>query len=104
MSVKVGLDTSSGLAAPSPFTRPFASVVFPAPRLPVNRTVARRGSSRARRSPSAIVSSSEAVRKTGTLLHRRGQIAEQIGGHQALLGQSRRAQLAGPAVKVDRRG
>src|SRR5579863_2752100 len=104
MRVKVGLDTSSGLATPDPFTKPFASVVLPAPRLPVNRTTALRGNSRARRSPKAMVSSSEAVRKTGTLLHRRGQISQQIGCYQALLGERVRAQLACEAMQIHCRG
>ena len=60
--MKVGLETSSGGAAPRPFTMPLASVVFPAPRLPISSTTPRGGSSRASRSPSAMVSASEAVR------------------------------------------
>src|SRR5271156_6783123 len=99
--VNVGLETSSGCAAPIPFTMPLASVVLPAPRLPINRTVAPRGRVCARRSPRAMVSSSEAVRKTGTLLQGRGKIAEQIGGHQALFSKGGGAQFAGQAVQVD---
>ena len=44
-----------------------------------------RGSSPASRSPSAMVSSSEAVRYVGTLLHGVGQILQNVGGDQVLL-------------------
>src|ERR1017187_1656097 len=80
---------------------PLASVVLPAPRLPISSTVAPRGSVRDRRSPRAMVSSSEAVRKTGTLLQGRRKIAEQIGGRQAFFGERGDAQFAGQSVQVD---
>src|ERR1017187_9408935 len=101
MSVNVGLETSSAGGAPNPWTIPLASVVLPAPRLPISSTVAPRGSVRARRSPRAIVSSSEAVRMTGTLLQSRRKIAEQIGGRQAFFSECRGAQFAGQSVQVD---
>src|SRR5579872_1737197 len=103
MSVKVGLETSSGWAAPKPFTIPLASVVLPAPRLPMSKTAARRGISRATFSPSAIVSSSEVVRYVGTLLHGLGEISQQVSGNEAFLSQGRRANLAGKAVQINRR-
>src|ERR1035441_7290905 len=80
IKVNVGLDTSSCSATPRPRTIPLASVVLPAPRLPINSTTPRRGISPASRSPSAIVSSSDAVRYLGTLLHRVRKILQQIGG------------------------
>ncbi len=61
IKVKVGLETSSGWAAPTPFTMPLARVVLPAPKLPTSNTTARCGSAAAMRSPSATVSSSEWV-------------------------------------------
>jgi hypothetical protein len=61
ISVKVGLDTSSGSAALRPLMIPLARVVFPAPRLPMRRTTARLGNSRAMRRPNSMVSSSEWV-------------------------------------------
>src|SRR5580700_9579472 len=104
MSVNVGLETSSAGAAPNPRTMPLASVVLPAPRLPISSTVAPGGSVRASRSPSAIVSSSEPVRKTGTLLQGRREIAKQIRGHQALFGELSRAQFTSQPVQVDGSG
>src|ERR1035438_3759084 len=101
--VNVGLDTSSYSAAPRPRTIPLASVVLPAPRLPINSTTPRRGSSPASRSPSAIVSSSDAVRYLGTLLHRVGKVLQQIGGQQALLPKRLGAEFSGASVQVNRR-
>src|SRR5580704_14015695 len=101
MSVNVGLETSSASAACIPLTMPLASVVLPAPRLPVSSTVAPCGRDCARRSPSAMVSSSEAVRKTGTGLQGRGKEAKQIGGYQALLCLFGGAQFAGQAVQIN---
>src|ERR1039457_5178656 len=101
MSVNVGVETSSAGAAPNPWTIPLASVVLPAPRLPISSTVAPRGSVCDRRSPRAMVSSSEAVRKTGTLLQGRRKIAEQIGSRQAFFGERGGAQFAGQSVQVD---
>src|SRR5262245_61223487 len=99
MRVKVGLETSSGGAAPRPFTMPLAIVVLPAPRLPISRTAARAGSSPAMRSPRAMVSSSDAVRYSATLLHRVGQVLENVARDQALLAQRARAGLAGESVE-----
>jgi hypothetical protein len=36
--VNVGLEISSGEAATNPLMTPLASVVFPAPKFPINRT------------------------------------------------------------------
>src|SRR5271154_2358072 len=104
MRVKVGLETSSGSAAPSPLTIPLASVVLPAPRLPMSNTAARPGSSRASFSPSAMVSSSDAVRNVGTLLHGRGQVSQQVGCDQTFFTKLRRADLARKSMQIDRRG
>src|SRR5579863_6263500 len=101
MSVKVGLETSSGSAAPSPFTIPLASVVLPAPRFPMRKTAALRGSSRASLSPSAMVSSSDAVLNVSTLLHGRGQEAQQIRRDKAFLSHFPRPNLAGKPVEID---
>src|ERR1017187_3775088 len=101
--VNVGLDTSSYSATPRPRTIPLASVVLPAPRLPINSTTPRRGSSPASRSPSAIVSSSDAVRYLGTLLHRVRKILQQIGGQQALVPECLGAKLPRQSVQVNRR-
>src|ERR1700686_4826823 len=64
---------------------PFASVVFPAPRLPISSTTARFGRSSAIRRPSSMVSSSECV--SNTLMDGPRQIVQQIGRDEALLGQ-----------------
>src|SRR4051794_7491558 len=101
MSVKVGLETSSGSAAPRPRTIPLARVVLPAPRLPIRRTTPRRGSSRASRSPRAMVSSSEAVRYVGTGLHGLGKVLQQAGGEQAFVAGVLRGQFGGEAMQVD---
>src|ERR1035437_2323845 len=103
IKVNVGLDTSSCSATPRPRTIPLASVVLPAPRLPINSTPPRRGSSPASRSPSAIVSSSDAVRYLGTLLHRVRKILQQIGGQQALVPECLGAKLPRQSVQVNRR-
>src|SRR6516164_7443885 len=83
---------------------PLASVVLPAPRLPISNTAARGGSSRASISPSAMVSSSDDVRNFGTLLHGRGQVAQQVGGDQALFAQFCCPYLAGKPVQIHGRG
>src|SRR5674476_280719 len=103
ISVNVGLETSSRSAAPRPRTIPLASVVLPAPRLPISSTTPERGSSPASRSPSAIVSSSDAVRYVGTLLHRVRQISQKVGRHQALVPEYPRAELSRQSVQVNRR-
>src|ERR1039458_10822066 len=103
IKVNVGLDSSSCSATPRPRTIPLASVVLPAPRLPINSTTPRRGSSPASRSPSAIVSSSDAVRYLGTLLHRVGKILQQIGGQQALVPECLGTKLPRQSVQVNRR-
>src|SRR5207302_1762547 len=88
-------------AAPRPRTMPFASVVFPAPRLPISNTTPRRGNSPASRSPNAMVSSSEVVRKIGTLLHGVGKELENVGGDETLFAERVRADLACQSVQVD---
>src|ERR1035437_553496 len=103
IKVNVGLETSSYSAAPRPRTIPLASVVFPAPRLPISSTTPRRGNSPASRSPSAMVSSSDAVWYVGTLLHRVRKILQKIGGQQALFSECLRAELSREAVQVNRR-
>src|ERR1035437_8079150 len=102
IKVNVGLDTSSCSATPRPRTIPLASVVLPAPRLPINSTTPRRGNSPASRSPSAIVSSSDAVRYLGTLLRRVRKILQKVGSHQALLPECLRAELSRQSVQVNR--
>src|SRR5579871_1544393 len=104
MRVNVGLETSSVPAAPSPSAMPLARVVFPAPRLPISKTAARRGNWAARTRPRAMVSSSDAVRYTGTQLHGFGKIKQQIGGNQALLPQFSGTELAAESVQIDSRG
>src|SRR4051812_42328254 len=101
IKVNVGLETSSGVAAPRPCAIPFASVVLPAPRLPISRTTPRLGSSPARRSPSAIVSSSELVRYVGTFLHRFRKVLQNVGRHQTLLPVRLRAEFARSPVQVN---
>src|SRR6185369_11493785 len=81
---------------------PLAIVVLPAPRLPIKRTTPRRGNSPASRSPSAMVSSSDAVRYVGTLLHGGGQETQNVGRDQALFAELARADLSGEAVQIDR--
>src|ERR1035441_2021296 len=114
IKVNVGLDTSSCPATPRPRTIPLASVVLPAPRLtfsttppprrlPINSPAPGGGSSPASRSPSAIVSSSDAVRYLGTLLHRVRKILQQIGGQQALVAECLGAKLPRQSVQVNRR-
>lgn len=107
MIVKVGLDTSSGSAAPSPFAIPLAIVVLPAPRFPMSSTAHLRGSVRASASPAAIVSSAEDVRKCsdkrcvhsiGGFPHRLRQKLENIGGDKTLLADHRLAELPAAAV------
>src|ERR1035437_457737 len=83
IKVNVGLDTSSCSATPRPRTIPLASVVLPAPRLPINSTTPRRGSSPASRSPSAIVSSSGGGWFVAPPPHRGGNIVERVGGQRA---------------------
>src|SRR5271157_1665371 len=102
--LKVGLETSSAAAAPSPLTIPFASVVLPAPRLPVSSTTPCAGSARASRSPRAMVSSSDAVRYVGTLLHGVRKISQNVGGDEAFLPHRPRADLAREPVQVNRGG
>src|ERR1035437_8132018 len=101
MRVKVGLETSSAAAAPSPLPIPFASMVLPAPRLPVSNTTPCGGSARASRSPRAMVSSSDAVRYVGTLLHGVRKISQNIGRDEALLPQRARADCARAPVQVN---
>src|ERR1039457_6345175 len=103
IKVNVGLDTSSCSATPRPRTIPLASVVLPAPRLPINSTTPRRGNSPASRSPSAKVSSSDALRCLGTLLHRVRKILQQIRGQQALVPERLRAAFPRQSVQVNRR-
>src|SRR5260370_36305522 len=90
--VNVGLATSSGSATPSPAMIPLASVVLPAPRLPINNTTARLGRVAAMRRPSSTVSSSECV--SNALTHRSREITQQVGGDHAVLGDILRRQLA----------
>src|SRR5579863_8523135 len=104
MRVKVGLDTSSGAAAPSPLAMPLASVVLPAPRLPISNTTPLRGSSRASFSPSAMVSSSDAVRNVGTFLHSSGQVTQQICCDQTFFAQCGSADFPGKAMHIDSGG
>src|ERR1019366_9101594 len=103
ISVNVGLETSSRSAAPWPRTIPLASVVLPAPRLPISSTTPERGNSPASRSPSAMVSSSDAVWYLGTLLHRVRKILQKVGGQQALLAERPGAELSRETVQVNRR-
>src|SRR5579885_2611081 len=104
MSVKVGLATSSGAAAPRPCTMPLASVVLPPPTLPISSTTDLRGNSRAMHRPSAMVSSSECVWKMrGALTHGLRQIAQQVGGDKGLLAQFRGSKLTAAAVQPHRR-
>src|SRR5450759_1721046 len=103
IKVNVGLETSSCSAAPRPRTIPLASVVLPAPRLPISSTTPERGNSPARRSPSAIVSSSDAVRYLGTLLHRVRKILQKVGSQEALLAERLGAELSRETVQVNRR-
>src|SRR5208283_833568 len=79
---------------------PLASVVFPAPRFPINSTTPGRNSP-ARRSPSAMVSASVEVRYSGTLLHGSGQILEQVGRDETALAEGARADLASQAVQIN---
>src|SRR5438552_496186 len=88
---------------------PLASVVLPAPRLPINSTTPHGGNSCASRWPSAIVSSSDAVWYVGTRLrggihYGSGKVAQNIGGDQALLAQRARPQLPRQAMKVEGSG
>src|ERR1035437_3754931 len=103
ISVNGGLETSLRSAGPRPRTIPLPSVVFAAPRLPISSTTPERGNSPASRSPSAMVSSSDAVWYLGTLLHRVREILQKIGGHQALLAECLGAELSGETVQVNRR-
>src|ERR1022692_690776 len=103
MSVKVGLETSSGCAAPSPFTMPFAKVVLPAPRLPINNTATLAGNSAARLSPSAIVSSSDCVRMVRDFTHGLRQVLKQIRSNQRFFTKLRRAQFAASPMQINRR-
>src|ERR1035437_8138848 len=82
IKVNVGLDTSSCSATPRPRTIPLASVVLPAPRLPINSTTPRRGSSAASLSPGPLVSSWDGVRYWAPPLPGVGKILEQIGGQR----------------------
>src|SRR5450759_2366848 len=103
IKVNVGLETSWCSAAPRPRTMPLASVVLPAPRLPISSTTPERGNSLASRSPSAIVSSSDAVWYVGTFLHRVRKILQNVGGDEALLAECLRAELPRETVQVNRR-
>src|SRR5438128_6947516 len=96
--VKVGLETWSGSAAPRPLAIPLASVVLPAPRLPIRSTTPRAGSSRANFSPYAMVSSSDRVSMDGG-----GQVIEQLGSDEGLLGFGGGPKLSGESVEVDGR-
>src|SRR5579875_2943792 len=66
---------------------PLASVVLPAPRLPIRSTTARAGSRAAMRRPNSMVSSADRVLKTLTKGPRqivqqiRGEIAGELRGH-----------------------
>src|SRR5260370_21967824 len=91
IKVNVGRETSSRPATLRPRTIHLARVVLPAPRLPMSSTTPRRGNAAARRSPRAMVSSSDAVRYVGTRLHRVWKILEKIGGDQAFLPEGLRA-------------
>src|SRR4051812_37838496 len=66
-------------------------------------TTPRRGSSRARSSPSAIVSSSDRVRCVRTGMDGRRQILQQIGGDNRFLAFDRGRELASETVKITRR-
>src|SRR5689334_12198591 len=103
MRVKVGLATSSGSAAPRPCTMPFARVVFPAPRLPINNTTARAGSWPASRSPSAMVSASDPVRYRGTRLQGPRQVPQNVRRDEALLADLARADFGREPSEVHRR-
>src|ERR1035437_943432 len=103
IKVNVGLETSSRCATPRPRTIPLASVVLPTPRLPMSSTTPERGKSPARRSPRAIVSSSDAVRYLGTLLHGVRKIDQKIGREHALLAECLGAELSGETVQVNGR-
>src|ERR1035438_4591397 len=93
---------------------PLASVVLPAPRLPISSTTPPAGSSRANRWPSAMVSASERVRYVATGLHgsgyggrqahRVGQILEQIRRDESFLAQRAGAHFTGEALQVDSGG
>src|ERR1035438_5205507 len=104
ISVNVGLETSSRSAAPRPRTIPLASVVLPAPRLPISSTTPERGNSPASRSPSAMVSSSDAVWYLGTFLHGVRKILQKVGGDEAFIAQRQGAELARQTMQVNRRG
>src|SRR4051794_35265071 len=98
MSVNVGLETSSAAAAPSPSTIPRASVVFPAPRLPIRSTSALLGMRRASERPSATVSSSLDVRK---FTHRLGKKSQEVRGDQRLFADLACADFPSAPVKPD---
>src|SRR5579884_2905625 len=99
MSVKVGLETSSGSAAFRPLAIPLAKVVLPAPRFPIRSTTAWEGNSCAICSPTAMVSCSEAVSKR--LTNRLREEAKDIGCDERMFAEPCRAQLAGPTVNPD---
>src|ERR1039458_5167529 len=90
---------------------PLASVVLPAPRLPISSTTPPAGSSPASRWPSAMVSASERVRYVATRLHgsgyggrqadRVGQILQQIRRDERLLAQRAGAHFTRQAMQVD---
>src|ERR1700722_20690117 len=85
MSVNVGLDTASAGVRLRPSTMPFAIVVLPAPRLPINSTTPPVSSAPHRR-PGAMVSSSECVWNIRDSTNALGEIAEKVGCNYSLFG------------------
>src|SRR6185437_13905207 len=82
---------------------PLASVVFPAPRLPISSTTARLGKLAAIRSPTAIVSSSERVSNTRAFTHGLRQEAEQVRRNQRFFSELLCAQFTRAPVEPNRR-
>src|ERR1019366_2223012 len=104
MSVKVGLETSSAVAAPRPSTMPLASVVLPAPRLPISSTAPE--SSGASSRPRAMVSSSVRVRQVRdfmlcNIVDRLAEVTEQVGSQHGCLAQFRACNFAREAMQID---
>src|SRR5579875_158066 len=104
ISVKVGLETSSALAAPRPSAMPCVSVVFPAPRSPISSTTPRSGSCFAKSLPNARVSSPECVSKRRTnFIHRLRKRVQQVESEHRLFAPPLAGQFSAAAVQPNRR-